>query len=438
MKILFLTQYFPPETGAAQNRLSDLASRLADAGHSVTVLTALPSYPTGRIFDGYRGRLWVKENQNGVKVVRTWLYTTKKKGFVPRVLNYFCFSIIAFFGGLVTARGIDAIFVESPPLFVGVTGYLLSKVKHAKFVLNISDLWPESAVVLGMLQNRHLIKLATSVEEGLYRRASLVTGQTQGIVSSIQSRIRLTRVVLLTNGIAPEFPAKVDNARRSRARTRKEFGFGTKFTVAYAGVHGLAQGLDSIIHAARMLSSHKEIQFVFFGDGPQKPHLQLIAAETGLTNILFLPPVTISRMPDLLAAVDVSIVPLKNDPLFKGALPSKLFETIGAGVPVIAAVDGEARRFVKESRGGLVVEPENPPELAEAILLLRDDVGLRQMLSEHGRTYVENNYNRKNIFEKFEQLLLEITMSGKSSLQGRTVSPSAEESHAPPMELDLK
>src|SRR5450631_386886 len=127
MKILFITQYFPPETGAAQNRLSDLASRLAGAGHSVTVLTALPSYPTGRIFDGYRGRLWMKENQNGVKIVRTWLYTTKKKDFVSRMLNYLCFSISAFFGGLLVARGIDAIFVESPPLFVGVTGYVLSK-----------------------------------------------------------------------------------------------------------------------------------------------------------------------------------------------------------------------------------------------------------------------------------------------------------------------
>jgi glycosyltransferase involved in cell wall biosynthesis len=438
MNILFITQYFPPETGAAQNRLSDLASRLAGAGHSVTVLTALPSYPTGRIFDGYRGRLWMKENQNGVKIVRTWLYTTKKKDFVSRMLNYLCFSISAFFGGLLVARGIDAIFVESPPLFLGVTGYVLSKLKHAKFLLNISDLWPESAVVLGMLHNRRLIELATRVEEGLYRRASLVTGQTQGIVSSIQSRVPQTRVVLLTNGIAPEFCSKVDNARRSRALAREEFGFGTKFIVAYAGVHGLAQGLDSIIHAARMLSSHKEILFVFFGDGPQKPHLRAMVTASGLANVLFFPPVMISRMPEVLAAVDVSIVPLKNDPLFRGALPSKLFETIGAGVPVIAAVDGEARRFVKESRGGLVVEPENPGELAEAILLLHGDAGLRQMLSGHGRTYVEINYNRKNIFERFEQLLLEIAMSGKSSLLGRPVSPSAEESHARRMELDLK
>jgi glycosyltransferase involved in cell wall biosynthesis len=437
MKILFVTQYFPPETGAAQNRLSDLASRLADAGHSVTVLTALPSYPTGRIFEGYRGRLWMKENQNGVKIVRTWLYTTKKKAFVSRMLNYLCFSISAFFCGLLIARGIDAIFVESPPLFVGVTGYVLSKLKHAKFVLNISDLWPESAVVLGMLRNRRLIKLATRVEEGLYRRASLVTGQTQGIVSSIQSRIPQARVVLLTNGIAPEFCSKVDNARPSRA-AREEFGFSTKFIVAYAGVHGLAQGLDSIIHAARMLSRHKEILFVFFGDGPQKPYLRAMTAAKGLTNVLFFPPVTISRMPDVLAAVDVSIVPLKNDPLFRGALPSKLFETIGAGVPVIAALDGEARRFVERSRGGLVVEPENPGELAEAILLLHGDTELRQMLSEHGRAYVAINYNRKNIFEKFEQLLLEITMSGKSPLRGRTVSTSAEESHARRMELDLK
>jgi len=438
MKILFLTQYFPPETGAAQNRLSDLASRLAEAEHSVTVLTALPSYPTGRIFDGYRGRLWMNENRNGVKVVRTWVYTTSQKGFVPRMLNYLCFSIVAFLAGLATARRADLVFVESPPLFVGVTGYLLSRLKRAKFVLNISDLWPESAIVLGMLRNRRLIKLATLVEKGLYRRAALVTGQTQGIVSSIQSRVSGTRVVLLTNGIAPEFPAKVENARRERNRLRQEFGFGENFVVAYAGVHGLAQGLDSIVQAAKTLSSHKEIQFVFFGDGPEKPHLRSIVAESGLTNVSFLPPVMISRMPEVLAAIDVAIVPLKNDPLFRGALPSKLFEAIGAGVPVVAAVDGEARRLVQESGGGLAVEPENPDELAEAILLLHRDPGLRQKLSAHGRTYVEMNYNRKNIFEKLEQLLLEITKSEQSSLPGRTVPPSTEEPQTRPMELDLK
>jgi glycosyltransferase involved in cell wall biosynthesis len=438
MKVLFLTQYFPPETGAAQNRLSDLACRLAAAGHRVTVLTAVPSYPKGRIFDGYRGRPWMTEEQNGVRIVRTWLFVTKRRSFVFRILNYLCFSVMACLVSLLTMRQMDIVFAESPPLFVGVAGYILSKAKGAKFVLNISDLWPESAVVLGMLRNKSLIRWATRVEEGLYRRASLITAQTQGIVTNIEDRILGTRIVLLTNGVAPEFLAKVDEARLVRSRTREEMRLGLKFTVAYTGLHGLAQGLETIIEAAQIVFDREEILFVFWGDGPEKPKLQSMALSMGLHNVVFLPAVQVARMPELLAAVDVSIVSLRKDDLFKGALPSKLFEAIGAGVPVIGAVNGEAQSFIINSGGGIVVAPECPSHLASAIIQLSEDSAFRQQMGDQGRKYVERNYDRKHIFKIFEQLLTEISSTSNTPIKAIKSVPPKQDSGKYSMNLDLK
>jgi glycosyltransferase involved in cell wall biosynthesis len=406
MRILFLTQYYPPETGAPQNRLSDLARRLTKAGHQVTVLTALPSYPTGEIYAGYRGRMVMTEDDAGVHIVRTWAYATRKKNFVPRILNYLSFSVLSVVVGWRTIENADVVFVESPPLFVGFAGYLLSKMKHAKFALNVSDLWPESAVVLGVLHNRRLIRWVTRAEEWLYSQANLVTGQTQGIIDSIRRRCANTPVHLLTNGVAPEFFEQVAHLRSSRMRLREKFGFGKKFIVAYTGVHGLAQGLDTLLRSADLLKEHREIQFCFFGDGPEKPHLQSIAAERGLENVQFYSPLPTSQMVELLASVDVSVVPLKRNDLFKGALPSKLFEALGAGVPVLAALDGEAKELIEKSESGLLVEPEDPADMAQKALRLYQDAELCKQLGENGRAYVSNYYDRKEIAERFERLLL--------------------------------
>lgn len=406
MKILFLTQYFPPETGASQNRFGDLSRRLSVLGHRVTVLTALPNYPKGEFYEGYRGRFVMTEDDHGIRIVRTWLYTTQTKSFLQRVLNYLSFSILSVFVGLLTVGRVDAVYVDSPPLFLGVSGYLLAKLKGAMFVLNVADLWPESVVALGMLRNPLLIDWATRLEEGLYRRSRFVTGQTVGIVESIRRRCPTTPVELLTNGVASEFIAQVEAARMEREGTRKEFGFGSNFVVVYTGVHGLAQGLETLLSAAQILAEWHEIRFVLSGDGPEKSRLQALAAQRGQHNVEFLPQQATSRMPLILTAVDVSVVPLKRGDLFKGALPSKLFEALGAGVPVIAAMDGEARRLVERSGGGLVVEPENPASMAEAILQLYRDPILRKRLGERGCSYVARHYDRKVIAERFESLLL--------------------------------
>jgi len=405
MRILFLSQYFPPETGAAQNRLSDLAVRLTTAGHEVVVLTAVPSYPKSQIFDGYRGRFVLTEVLESIKIIRTWAIVTKNKKFFSRLANYISFAILSLIIGAFKVGGTDVLFVESPPLFLAITGFLLSKVKRAKFVLNISDLWPDSAVALGMLRNPWLIRGAFWLEEGLYRRASLVTGQTRGIIDSIRNRCPDTVSLLLTNGVSPEFLASMDASRTARRRTREEYGFGSRLIVAYTGVHGFAQGLDTIIYAAEILKEHQDIQFVFFGDGPEKSRLQATAAHKGLRNVEFLETESASRMPEILAAIDISVVPLKRHSLFKGALPSKLFEAMGASVPVIVGIDGEARLLVELSGCGLSIEPEDSNELARAILALYRDPALRESLGKRGRAYVCSFHDRQKIADTLEHSL---------------------------------
>jgi glycosyltransferase involved in cell wall biosynthesis len=420
MRILFLTQYYPPEIGAAQNRLSDLAKRLENKGHDVTVLTALPSYPKGEIYEGYRGRLKMTEDHDGIRVVRTWVYATKEKNFVLRILNYLSFAVLSLIVGSVTAGKVDVVIVESPPLFLGFSGYLLSRLKHARFVLNVSDLWPESAVVLNVLRNRRLIQWATRGEEWLYSQASLVTGQTQGIVDSIRRRCANRPVHLLTNGVSPEFLGRVAHARSSRQFLREKFGFGQNFIVAYTGVHGLAQGLETVLRSADLLRGQTDIRFCFFGDGPEKAHLQSIAAERGLGNVHFYSPLQASEMAEILASIDVAVVPLKRHDLFKGALPSKLFEALGAGVPIVAALDGEAKELIERSRGGLFVEPENPEDMAHKIFLLYRDADLCIRLGERGSTFVRAHYDRQEIAKRFERLIFADNFPSSTTITAAT------------------
>jgi glycosyltransferase involved in cell wall biosynthesis len=323
-------------------------------------------------------------------------------------VNYLSFALVSIFVGWFTVDDIQVVLVESPPLFLGFSGYILSKLKGAKFLLNVSDLWPESAVVVGLLQNRRLIRWAILAEEWLYRHAVLVTGQTQGIVDSISKRCPETRTVLMTNGVSPEFLVSATTAVASRDRVRLEFGTKDKFVVGYAGLHGLVYRLDMLLSAAGALAKYEDVHFLLIGDGPEKNRLQEKAKIEALHNVTFLPTLPAVRMPEVFTAMDVVVVPLKRHELFKGTLPSKLFEAMGAGVPVIGALEGEARRIIETSECGLCVEPENSQALAEGILKLFHDAALRKRLGENGREYVMKHYNRKDIAARFDHILSDL------------------------------
>jgi glycosyltransferase involved in cell wall biosynthesis len=404
MRILLLTQYFPPETGAAQNRLSDLARRLASAGHDITVLTSMPNYPQGRIFDAYRGRLFSTETDGKMRVLRTWCFVSQNRRFVSRLLNYCSFAVLSLFAGLLSSDKQDVIVVESPPLFLGLTGVLLSRWRRAKMILNVSDLWPQSAVSMGMLRNKTLIQIASAFENYLYHCSYAVTGQTEGIVQHIRSCTTDIPVELITNGIDPE---RFGNRSEERQTHRARFEFDRRFVVGFTGLHGLAYDFDGVLRSAELLQkTNSLILFAFFGDGPAKAAAQEAARKRGLKNIAFFPPHPTEAMAGVLSSLDAAIIPLKNSVFFRGTLPARLFECAGAKLPIVLSISpGEATHFVHQADCGICVPPEDSLAMAGAISQLASDSVLCRTLGENGSRYVCAHYDRREVAVRFLKLL---------------------------------
>lgn len=405
MKILFLTQYCPPEVGAPQNRIFEFAKKLKEFGHEVSILTAMPNYPKGEIFEEYKGKKTCIEEIDGIKIVRTSIYASKDKSFAKRLRNYLSFTFSSVISGSSLIPNQDVIIVESPPLFLGWSGLVLSKRKKAKFVFNVSDLWPESAIKLDVLHNKLFIKLSYMLEEYCYRKADAVTGQTKGIVNNIIGRgFDKSKVHLLTNGVDTSFFGKENRDESFRI----DNGIDDKFSVCYAGILGLAQGLEVIIRAADILRDYKDISFLLIGEGPEKEKLINLVKEKNLTNVKFIKVQPKKNMPKIIASVDATIIPLKKLDIFKGALPSKMYEALASELPIILAVEGEAKKLIEEAKAGIPVEPENGEAIAEAVLKLYNDEVLRKNMGNNGRNYVIENYSRDKITRKLENILMNL------------------------------
>lgn len=412
MTILFLTQYFPPEVGAPQNRLHDLALKLASRGVKVKVLTAMPNYPQNEVYENFKGKWFVKENSDGLDIYRSWIYVNKSRGVISRLLNYFSFVFTSFFVAIFKVGKFDVIFCESPPLFLGITAYLLKLFKRAKLVFNVSDLWPESAEKLGIISNKALLKMSTWLEEFLYRKSDLISGQTKGIVANIYNRFPEKEVVWLPNGVDV---SQYEN-RNIEAVDRSEIlNFSVDkndFLLLYAGIIGHAQGLEVIIQAADLLRDKVDIKFLILGSGPEKSKLQEMVMTKKLKNVIFNEAVSKEKMFGVLTSVQASIIPLRRIDLFKGAIPSKIFEALALKVPVLLGVEGEAYDlFVKEGNCALFFTPENAVELSEKILLLKNSPELINNLRESGKDYVQDKFNRVAIAQKFYDELLKLQVN---------------------------
>ena len=398
---IILTQYYPPETGAPQNRLHSLSKFLIRHGEQVWVVTALPNYPKNEIYQEYRNRYSVRESIDGVPVYRTWIYVSRSRSVLARLLNYFSFVITSFFKLLVMPKA-DYIICESPPLFLGLTAVFISWIKGSRLVFNVSDLWPESAEKLQIISSRLLISLAYRLEKWIYRNSYLISGQTKGIVHSISARFPAKKVVWFPNGVDFDF----FGAEHEEVLWRKTLGItDTDFFLLYAGIIGHAQGLEVILNAANMLRD-STVKFVIVGDGPEKENLLRIATEKSLTNVIFQPNLQKAKIPSLIKACDAYLVPLKKLDLFKGAIPSKLFEPLALAKPILLGVDGEARElFIEEGKAGLYFEPENVIELADRIKQLISNRALVVSLGKQGQRYVKENFDRQRIHENFLQHL---------------------------------
>ncbi|MBP1644658.1 MAG: glycosyltransferase family 4 protein [Bacteroidetes bacterium] len=400
MKLLILTQYFPPEVGAPQNRLYELALRLKSKGIDISVLTAMPNYPQMIVHKEYKGKCYCKEDMNGLKVHRSWIYVSKSKSIIPRLLNYFSFVFSSLWFGLFKIKKQDVLLVESPPLFLGITAYLLSRAKGAKMIFNVSDLWPESAEKLDIISNKTLLSMATKLEEFCYRKSSLITGQTQGIVRNINTRFPNKRVYWLKNGVDIKF-YDVNKAQSESNAWRKANGYSDEdFILFYGGIIGHAQGLDIILNAAKILEDKPKIKFVMLGSGPEKERLLALKEELELNNLEFYDAVPKAKMQEIIMDMNATIVPLKRLDLFKGAIPSKIFENLALKKPILLGLEGEAKElFIDEGNCGLSFEPENTEDLVKQILVLYNNPELSKQLGENGLKYASENFNRDKIAE---------------------------------------
>lgn len=400
-RIIILTQYYPPETGAPQNRLHSLAKYIKSSGYEVTIVTALPNYPKNEIFPAYKGKYSVHEFIDEVSVYRTWIFVSASRSVVARLLNYFSFVITSFFKLLQLSKA-EWIICESPPLFLGITAVFVSKLKGSKLIFNVSDLWPESAEKLNIVSSRFLINLSYGLESWIYKRSFLISGQTQGIVRNITERFPNKKVVWFPNGVDFDFFEGEHEVIdwRSKLELPSE-----NLIILYAGIIGYAQGLEVIVKAAEKLKSFP-VSFIIVGDGPEKDKLVKMASDEKLVNVYFLPNLEKAKMPSLIKSCDAYVVPLRKLDLFKGAIPSKLFEPLAMGKPILLGVEGEAKElFIEQGNAGLFFEPENADELSDKILVLLNDQSLRLEYGMNGKGYVKRNFDRQQIHQKFLQAL---------------------------------
>lgn len=398
MNVTILTQYYAPEIGAPQRRLGHLAAAFRNRGHQVTVLTAMPSYPKGRVYDGYGGLLRV-EMLDDVRVVRTFIYPSQSASLLPRLANYFSFVASSLLLGGWKIDRCDYLMTESPPLFLGGSGLALSWWKRARMIFNVSDLWPESAVRVGMLRPGWMLAASERLEAFCYRHAWLVTGQSQTIIDSIANRFPTVQARLLSNGV----DTRQFRPATGQAPSCTELHSGARCAAVYAGLHGLAQGLEQIVEAAALLAGRADLDIFLLGDGPTKASLVDRARALSLANLHFRESVSADQMPGWLAGGDIAIVPLKV--FIPGAVPSKLYEAMAVGLPVVLVASGEPADIVRRHRAGMVVEPGDVKGLADALRTLASDSALRRELGQNGRRAVERFHDRNAISAAFVEYL---------------------------------
>lgn len=399
MRILYLSQYFPPEAGATQSRAFDMAQSWIRLGHRITMLTEFPNHPSGIIPPSYRGKFYERTISEGIDIIRVWVKTSPKKNFFNRILFYLSYMINAVIAGILLVHGnFDFIYATSPPLFVGGAALILGATKRIPLVFEVRDLWPEFAVALGELSNPLAISWATWLETTCYQKARQIVVVTNGMYNH-----------LLLRGLPPEKIIVIPNGANTdlfifkpleRDRIRQELGYHSKFVVVYAGIHGLAQGLETILKAAQYLQDKHDIHFLFIGEGPKKEELQSLANEYRLNNLTFLPEKSRQDIPSYLSAADIALVPLRKAEVFTAVLPSKIFDAWACERPVLISIDGEAHKLVDDVNGGLYIPPEDPIKLSEALTYFLDNPEELSCMGKNGRKFTEEHHSRYILAEK--------------------------------------
>jgi colanic acid biosynthesis glycosyl transferase WcaI len=411
MKILYVSQYFPPEMGAPAARAAELSRHWAAAGHEVTVLTGFPNHPTGIVPPEYRDklrRLVVHEQTTGVNVVRSWLLPFPNRKAHERMLNYSSFCASAASTGLFLSRP-DVVIATSPQLLVGLSGWWLARWKRVPFVFEVRDLWPESLAAVGMGDGNSLLhRVLAKIAGFLYRHSDRVVVVTPAFEDYLVEHWRVPRdkISVVENGVETQLFAPEPFSGEPAINLRRELNAEGNFVVSYIGTMGMAHGLETIIAAAtQSRDAHPEIVFLMLGEGADKERIVALARERGLNNVRFVDQQPREKVPAYISASDACLVLLKKTDLFKTVIPTKMLEFMSCARPVILGVDGQARTILEEAQGGLVIEPENANALVKAILNLAADRERARELGQNGREHIVRKFSRRQTAEEYIRVL---------------------------------
>jgi glycosyltransferase involved in cell wall biosynthesis len=370
-------------------------------GHIVTVVTCAPNHPQGKVYLGYRNRLFHRETRDGIQVIRTWTFVTANEGFLRRTLNYLSYMVSAVLVSAFLPR-FDAVITTSPQFFNGLAGYLVSRIKRVPWVLEIRDLWPESIVAVGAINNPIIIRILEWVEQFAYRKADRIIPVTDSFKTYMVSKgIEAEKIVVVKNGVDLDQYTPLDGPNS----IEEELGLKGKFVVSYFGTHGMAHHLQTILLAASRLRDQKDIVFLMVGDGAERQTLLRIQNEMRLDNVIMLDQQPKIRMREFWALSNIGLVLLKKSDLFKTVIPSKIFESLAMAKPIILGVQGESADLLREAQAGVCIEPEHADELAARVLELSQNPELCQQLGRNGRRYVVEHFNRIRLAKKLAFVL---------------------------------
>jgi glycosyltransferase involved in cell wall biosynthesis len=410
MKILYVSQYYPPEIGAPAARVSELSSAWTRAGDSVTVLTGFPNHPTGKVPPEYRSKLWrllMSESRDAVMVKRTWLLPLPNRKGWERMLNYCSFCISAAVRGLFLPKP-DIAIATSPQLLVGLSGLIIAKIKRVPFVFEVRDLWPESLEAVGVSHKGSLlVRVLGKIAGLLYRRSDHIVVVTNAFKEHLQLHWKVPgeKISVVVNGVDDQFfhPQPADPAMV------REFNVEGCFVVGYIGTIGNAHGVETLVETARLLQqSDPEIAVLVVGEGADKQKLERLVTESRLENVKIFPGQPRQRIPAIVAASQVCLVLLRKSELFKTVIPTKMLEFMSCGRALVAGLEGESAKLIKTADAGICVSPGDAPALAEAIRSLKNQPQLAQRFADHGREFIVSKLSRQSTASEYRLLLKQL------------------------------
>jgi glycosyltransferase involved in cell wall biosynthesis len=412
MNIAYYSHYFTPEIGAPSARIYDLARQWIESDNQVQVVTCFPNHPTGRLYPGYQHRCYLHENLEGIEVHRHWTYVTPNKGFVRKTLGHFSYLPAANFISGRHLRSPDVTIGTSPTLFAAMAAAGLAKRRKIPFIMEVRDLWPAIFVELGIIRNRWLIRWLERWEMGLYERAAKVVVVTEAFRRKLIERgLPRDKVFTIPNGADINFWS----SKTCASQMRRRLNLDGRFVVLYIGAHGISHALERILDSAHELQDFPEIHFLFVGEGAEKEKLVQRSKELRLSNTTFADSVGKNEVREFYAMADVCLVPLKDIPLFETFIPSKMFEMMAMGRPIVGSLRGEAADILRRSGSALVVEPENSHELAQAVLrLFHLEDQTRQEMGQLGREFVTAHYSRRALAASYVDVMKEAVAEYRS------------------------